>query len=72
MAKPPARRSPRWNPPLIGKDKLAGLAPTEGSDTYTFIPAVSRAVTPAPPSAPALILTLTVDSMVRYPKTDLQ
>ena len=70
MARPPARRSPRRNPPPTGEDELAGAAqgpaPTEGSDTSTPAPAASRVPTPTPPpdapvaapsSAPALAAT---------------
>ena len=70
MAKPPACRSPRRNPPLTGKDELAGAAPepapTKGSDTSTLAPAASCVPTPTPPpdtlvaapsSAPALAAT---------------
>ena len=57
MAGPRTRRSPRRNPPPGGEDELAGGppgAPTEGSNTPTHSPAVSRAPTPAPPSTDEL------------------
>ena len=53
MAGPRARRSPRRNAPLTGKDELAGAAPTEGSGTPIPTPVLSRASTPAPATAPA-------------------
>ena len=74
MARPPARCSRRRNPPPIGKDEPAGLAPTEGSDTYTPAPAVSHALTPAPASAlaPPLAPTLVnANTTVRYSEADL-
>ena len=71
MAKPPARRSPCQNPLPTGKDKPAGLAPTEGSDIYTPAPAVSRAPIPALPAALALA-PANVDSTVRYSEADVQ
>ena len=71
MARPPACRNLCRNPPAIGKDELAGPAPTEGSDTYTPAPAVSHAPTSAPLTAPTLALAA-VDSMIRYLKADFQ
>ena len=69
MARPTACRSPCQNPPLTGKDELAGAAlgpaPTEGSNTSTPAPAVSRVPIPAPTDvsvaapSPALALTAT-------------
>ena len=77
MARPPARHSPCRNPLSTGKGDPAGPAPIEGSDTYTFAPAVSRSLTPAPPAAPAPIPTLAFDPsdvnlMFRYLRADLQ
>ena len=75
MARPPACRSPRRNPPPTGKDEPAGPAPTEGSDTYTPAPAVSRAPTPAPAPAPAPPLAsapVDANTTVRYLEADLQ
>ena len=69
MARPPARRSFCQNPPSTGKDKPAGLAPTEGNDTYTPAPAVFCAPIPAPPAAPALAPAV-VNSTVRYLEAD--
>ena len=75
MARPLARRSPCRNLLPTGKDKPAGPAPIEGSNTYTTTPAVSRAPTHAPPvafaSVPALAPT-TINLMVRYSEADLQ
>ena len=73
MASPLASRSPCQNPPPTSKDEPAGPAPTEGGDTYTPAPVVSRTPTSAPPAA--LIPTLApaaVDSTVRYSEADLQ
>ena len=75
MARPPARRSPCRNSLPTGKDEPAGPAPTEGSDTYTPTPAVSRALTSAPAPAPApLFASAPVDAnaTVRYSDADLQ
>ena len=73
MARPPARRSPRRNPPPTGEDEPAGPAPTEGSDTYTPAPAVSRAPTPAPaPASPLAPVPVDADATVRYSEADLQ
>ena len=75
MARPPARRSPRRNPPPTGEDEPAGPAPTEGSDIYTPAPAVSRALTPAPAPAPAPLLApvpVDANATVRYSEADLQ
>ena len=50
MAGPRTRRSPCRNPPSGGEDELAGGPPgalTEGSNTPTPFPPVSRAQTPA-------------------------
>ena len=71
MARLPARHSPRQNSPLIGKDEPVGPAPTEGSDTYTPAPTVSRAPIPAPPAALALAPTA-VNSTLRYSEVDPQ
>ena len=59
----------RCNPPLGGKNELAG-APTKGNST----PAVFRAPTPALAQAPAPILALasTPDPQGRYTDKDLQ
>ena len=70
MARPPACRSPRWNPHPTGENEFAGaaLGPafTESSDTSTPAPAASCIPTPTPPpdapvaapsSAPALAAT---------------
>ena len=46
--------SARWNAPPAGEDKLAGAAPTEGSNTPILTSAVSRAWTPAPAIALSL------------------
>ena len=64
MAWSSACRTPPQNPPLHGKDKLAGAAPTEGNNT----PAVSRAPTPA--VAPLDVSALS--SIARYLKDDLK
>ena len=48
-----ACRSPCWNPPPTGKDKLAGATSTEGSGTPTPTPVVLRAPTPTSATAPA-------------------
>ena len=56
MAGARTRRSLRRNPPLGGEDELAGSspgAPTEGSNTPTPSPPVSRAQIPAFAQAPA-------------------
>ena len=56
MAGPRTRRSPRRNPPPGGEDELARGLPgayTEGSNTPTPSPPVSRAPTPASAQAPA-------------------
>lgn len=54
MADPQISRSFCRNPLFGGKNKLAGGAPTEGSNTHTFIPAVLHVFTSAlalvPPS----------------------
>ena len=49
MARPRTRR----NPPLAGKDELAGGAPSEDSGTPTPTLAASKAPTPAPAPASA-------------------
>ena len=71
MARPPARCSPCQNSPPTGKDEPASPALTEGSDTYTFAPAVSYASTTAPPAAHVLA-PAAVNSMVKYLEADLQ
>ena len=74
MARPHACRSPRRNPPPTGKDKPAEPALSEGNDTYTPAPAVSRAPTLALAPAPASLLALApvnANAMVRYSETDL-
>ena len=58
MAGPCARRSPHRNPLPIGKDKLAGAAPIEGSGTPTSTLVISRAPTLALTTAPAVALSL--------------
>ena len=53
MAEPHTCRSPCHNPPPGGENELAGGLPRaliEGSNTPTHSLAVSRALTPAPPS----------------------
>ena len=72
MAKSPARCSSWRNPSPIGKDELAGPAPTQNNDTNTPSPAVSHAPTFAPSSTLLLVLTPTINSMDRYSKADLQ
>ena len=72
MARLPACNIPCRNPPPTGEDKLASLDSTDGSDTYTPGPAVSRDSTPAPPPAPLLASTSAVDSMVGYSEADFQ
>ena len=60
---------------MTDKDKPAGPAPTESSDTYTPAPVMSRAATPAPASAPAPPLALApvdADATFRYSEADLQ
>ena len=67
MARPSACHSSRWNPPFINKNELAGAAlgpaPTEGSDTSTPAPVMSRvpifALPDASVAAPSLALALT-------------
>ena len=72
MARPPACCNFCQNSPPIGEDEPAGLAPTEGSNTYIFAPAVSRTPTPTLPAVLALALApATVDLMVRYLAADL-
>ena len=71
MARPLARCSPCQNSPPTDKDKPAGPAPIESSDSYTPAPAISRAPTPAPPAAPALSPSA-VNSMVKYLEANLQ
>ena len=66
MARPLAYHSPCQNSPSIGKDEFAGLASTEGSDTYILALAMSRAPTPALLSAPPLAPILAINLMVRY------
>lgn len=56
MTGPCARRSPRRNPLLIGRDEFAGAAPTKGNGTHIPTPAISHALTPSLATAPALAL----------------
>ena len=75
MARPSTCHSLCRNLSLTGKNEPAGPAPTEGSNTYTPAPAVSRALTPAPAPAPALPLALApidADATVRYSEADLK
>ena len=75
MGRSPARRSPCRNPPPTGKDEPAGLALTEGNDTYTLALAMSHATTPAPapPLAPLLApAPVDANATVRYSEADLQ
>ena len=71
MARPLACRSPYQNSLLTGKDKFAGPAPIESSDTYTPLCAVSHAHTLASPAVLAFALAA-VDLTVRYLEADLQ
>ena len=74
MARPPARRSPCWNAPPTGKYELAGAAPgpapTEGSDTFTLAPAVSRVPTPTPSDALVAALSLSPALAATVPSSD--
>ena len=75
MARHPTHRNPCRNPPPTGKDEPAGSAPTEGSNTYTSAPAMSRALIPILPAAPAsapVFAPAVVNSTIRYSKADLQ
>ena len=66
-----ACRIPYGNPPPIGEDELAGVAPvaalTNDSGTFSHTPAVSYIPTfaPAPPLAPA-------ELVAKYTNADLQ
>ena len=71
MARPFAYFSPHRNPTPTGKDEPAEPSPVNGSDTYTFAPAMSHALIPALPLAPALT-DAAVDSIVRYLEADFQ
>ena len=58
MARPSACRSSYWNSSSNGKDELAGAAITKSSGTPTPTLVVSRALTPAPATAPTAALSL--------------
>ena len=73
MARTPARRNPRRNPPPTGEEEPAGPAPTEDSDTYTPALAESCVPTPAPtPAAAVALAPAAIDSVAKYLAENLQ
>ena len=74
MARTLACRSPWRNPLPTGKNEIAGVAsrpaPTNGSDTSTPAPAVSRIPTPAPPVAPIVASSPILPLAIPAPSLD--
>ena len=57
MARPLTCHSPCCNSPSIGKDEFAGAALTESIGNPIATHVVSRALTPAPATAPAVAIS---------------